>query len=134
MDTKLYKMEKIILVPTDFSGNALTATRYAMKLAKEMGHDLHILHAYTAFQSPFQSDLANQTDQKRATLGAQKGMQSFLQSLGQLAGKPRVSSSEVKADLVEAVKRYTADNDTDLIVMGTHGASGLKMGLLGSNT
>jgi len=87
-----------------------------------------------AFHSAFQSDLANQTDEKRATLGAQKGMQSFLQSLGQLAEKPHVSSSEVKAGLVEAVSRYTNGAKTEIIVMGTHGAAGLKMGLLGSNT
>ncbi|WP_262249903.1 universal stress protein [Parapedobacter soli] len=127
-------MKTTILVPTDFSSNALAATQYAIKLAKELALDIHILHAYMAFHSAFQSDLANQTDEKRATLGAQKGMQSFLQSFGQFADKPGISSSEVKADLVEAVRRYTADNDTRLIVMGTHGASGMKMGLLGSNT
>lgn len=127
-------MEKTILVPTDFSSNALTATQYAITLSKEMGCPLHILHAYTAFHSAFQSDLANQTDEKRAVLGAKKGMQSFLKSLGQIDEKLHVSTNEVKADLVDAVRRYTSENDTKLIVMGTHGASGLKMGLLGSNT
>ncbi len=127
-------MKKTIVVPTDFSSNALTATQYAVKLSQKMGLNLHILHAYMAFRSAFQSELANQTDERRATLGAQKGMQSFLQSLGQHAEQPHVSSSTIKAGLVEAVTRFTRDENTELIVMGTHGASGLKMGLLGSNT
>lgn len=127
-------MRKSVLVPTDFSSNALKAAQYAIWLSEKMGCDLHILHAYMAFHSAFQSNLANQTDEKRATLGAQKGMQDFLKSLGPLADKPHVSSSEVQAGLVEAVSDYTVNHDTELIVMGTHGASGLKMGLLGSNT
>lgn len=127
-------MKKTIVVPTDFSNNALTATQYAIKLAKKTGYNVHILHAYMSFRSAFQSDLANQTDEKRATLGAQKGMESFLQSLGPLAEKPDVSSGEVKAGLVEAISDFTMADHTELIVMGTHGASGLKMGLLGSNT
>ena len=99
-----------------------------------MGYDLHILHAYMAFHSAFKSNLANQTDENRAALGAHKDMLRFLQSLGPLAETPHVSSSEVKAGLVEAVSHYANNDKTELIVMGTHGASGLKMGLLGSNT
>jgi len=127
-------MKKTIVVPTDFSNNALSATQYAIKLAEKTGHNVHILHAYIVFHSAFQSNLANQTDEKRATMEAQKGMQRFLQSLGPLAEKPHVSSSEVKAGLVEAVSDYIANHHAELIIMGTHGASGLKMGLLGSNT
>jgi len=127
-------MKKTILVPTDFSNNSLAATQYAIKLAEKTGHNVHILHAYMVFHSAFQSNLANQTDEKRATMEAQKGKQRFLQSLGPLAEKPNVSSSEAQGGLVGVVSDYTANHHVELIIMGTHGASGLKMGLLGSNT
>lgn len=35
---------KNILLPTDFSESALTATRYALELAKRFGAKLHLLH------------------------------------------------------------------------------------------
>ena len=35
---------------------------------------------------------------------------------------------------MDAIERYIGGNDTAMIVMGTHGASGVKMDLLGSNT
>ncbi|SEL09983.1 universal stress protein [Parapedobacter koreensis] len=127
-------MEKIILVPTDFSSNALKATKYALKLGENMDCKVHLLHAYMAFHSAFQSELANRTDEQRAELGAQKGMNGFLETLGLNNGSTGISTSIEKADLADAVKRFIAGNDTALIVMGTHGASGLKMGLLGSNT
>src|SRR5690554_6155999 len=106
-------MNKTTVVPTDFSSHALIAAKYAIKLSEKMGHDLHMLHGYMAFHSAFQSDRANQTDEKRAIIGAQKGMQSFLQSLGPLAEKPHVSASEVKADLVDAVNGYAKDENIE---------------------
>ena len=75
-------MRQIILVPTDFSNNSLTATYYALELAQNMHVDIHILHAYRPFTSAFQSPLANQTDEQRARLGAEKGLADFTEKLG----------------------------------------------------
>lgn len=127
-------MSKTILVPTDFSPNALKAAKYALTMCERMDCTVHLLHAYAAFHSAFQGELANQTDEQRAELGAYKGMRSFLEMLGVDGNDARISTSVVKADLVDAVERYVSQHDIPLIVMGTHGASGLKMGLLGSNT
>lgn len=128
-------MKKIILVPTDFSPNAVKATQYALKMSRATDCRVHLLHAYTAFHSAFQSELANQTDEQRAQLGAQKGMHGFLETLELTNGDAGISTSIEKADLADAVDHYiNGNNETALIVMGTHGASGVKMGLLGSNT
>ena len=78
----LLNMRQIILVPTDFSNNSLTATYYALELAQNMHVDIHILHAYRPFTSAFQSPLANQTDEQRARLGAEKGLAYFTEKLG----------------------------------------------------
>ncbi|WP_188753085.1 universal stress protein [Parapedobacter defluvii] len=127
-------MEKVILVPTDFSPNAVKAAQYALKLSETMVCKVYLLHAYMAFHSAFQSELANRTDEQRAEAGAQKGMSGFLEALGLDKDSPQISTGIVKADLTDAVERFIAENKNVLIIMGTHGASGVKMGLLGSNT
>lgn len=127
-------MTKKIIVPTDFSTNALIAAQYAIGLASKVGAEILLLHAYVAFHSPFQSELANQTDEQRARIGAEKGMKAFLESLKDGGGQSGVGAVVMKAELVEAVKANIVEHAADLVVMGTHGAAGLKKGLLGSNT
>ena len=126
-------MKKTILVPTDFSSNALTATRYALEIAKKIGANIHILHAYRPFTSAFQSPLANETDVERATMGAQKGLSEFMQKIDD---DPHVSvdSSIENNGILEAITSYIDKNNVCLVVMGTHGASGWRKDLLGSNT
>lgn len=126
-------MKQAILVPTDFSNNALTATQYALNLALVLRADIHLLHAYSVFTSPFQSQLANETDGRRAKLGAEKGMRDFL---GRLSGDTcvTITSSIVKMEVPEAISAYLSSNAIRLIIMGTHGTSGPRKDLLGSNT
>ncbi|MBB1644552.1 universal stress protein [Sphingobacterium sp. UME9] len=126
-------MVQTILVPTDFSNNALVATKYAVGLAKELGSEIHVIHAYQPFTSAFQSPLANETDEKRAKLGAEKTMSVFLESVGKAMGV-QITHSIVKQSVVSAIKEYIRDNAGTLLVMGTHGASGTRKDVLGSNT
>lgn len=125
--------KKTILVPTDFSNNALVATRYAIELAKKIEASIHILHAYRPFTSAFQSTSANEGDEKRAKLDAEKGLVGFLEKLDR-GSEISVTSSLIKNGLLEAIINYIAENDVFLVVMGTHGASGTRKDLLGSNT
>src|SRR5690606_30459065 len=125
-------MKKTILVPTDFSSNALTATRYALEIAKKIGANIHILHAYRPFTSAFQSPLANEADVQRATMGAKKGLTEFMENV---EDDPHVSitSSIEKNGILEAITSFIEENNVCLVVMGTHGASGWRKDLLGSN-
>lgn len=126
-------MKQTILVPTDFSNNALVATRYAMELAKKIEANVHILHVYRSFTSAFQSPLANETDEQRAKLGAKKGLAEFIEKLDNGSDVPVTSSIE-KNSILEAITEYIGENNVCLVVMGTHGASGMRKDLLGSNT
>src|SRR5690606_23825705 len=118
-------MKKTILVPTDFSSNALTATRYALEIAKKIGANIHILHAYRPFTSAFQSPLANEADVQRATMGAKKGLTEFMENV---EDDPHVSvtSSIEKNGILEAITSFIEENNVCLVVMGTHGASGWR--------
>ncbi|MFA7473330.1 MAG: universal stress protein [Spirosomataceae bacterium] len=126
-------MRQTVLVPTDFSNNALIATVYALGLARVLDADVHILHAYSVFTSPFQSQLANETDGRRAKLGAEKSMRDFLEKFID-ADHVTITSSIVKMEVPEAISTYASANAISLIVMGTHGTSWPRKDLLGSNT
>ncbi|WP_149915226.1 universal stress protein [Sphingobacterium cavernae] len=127
-------MRRTLLVPTDFSNNAFVATTYALGLARLLNADVHIIHAYRPLYSAFQSQLANETDAQRAGIEAQKRMTDFLEKLDN-AGKVQIRTSIVRDHLKEALHTYLLSDDTvSFIVMGTHGASGQRKDLLGSNT
>lgn len=126
-------MVQTILVPTDFSDNALIATKYALGLAKELGVKAHIIHAYQPFTSAFQSPIANETDEKRTNVDAEKKMATFLDSIGKASGV-ELSHSIVKQTVVASIEEYLENNAGTLLIMGTHGASGTRKDILGSNT
>lgn len=126
-------MKQTILVPTDFSNNALIAARYGVELARKKQAHVHVFHAYRPFTSAFQSPLANQTDEQRAKIGAEKGLVEFISKLGKYVDV-QVTSSTAKNSLVEAINHYIKEDNVSLVVMGAHGASGTRKDLLGSNT
>lgn len=126
-------MIQTILVPTDFSNNARVAAQYAIGLAKELGARIHVIHAYQPFTSAFQSPLANETDENRAKREAEQGMAGFLESIDEVPGAG-LSHSIVKQGLVTSIEAYLRENAGTLLIMGTHGASGTRKDILGSNT
>ena len=126
-------MLKKILLPTDFSKNALVAANYAIELAGTLNYHLHIVHFYKPYTSPFQSQLANESDERRSKLGAEKGMTDFIKTI-RTRGTVQMSSELCKGNLGDSIHDYTAENIVEMIIMGTHGASGSRKDLLGSNT
>lgn len=113
-------MIKRILVPVDFSQEAENALWFAAEIAKRNGAEITILHANT-------KSLEKQEDEKRLVA---------LQSKLQNAFGPELLCGWEMSDLalVTAVKVREKAKSTDLLVMGTKGASGLKRILIGSNT
>lgn len=128
-------MKGTILIPTDFSNNALVATRYALKLAALLNADVHILHSFTPFVSSFQSLQTNIKDAARAKEVAERGMKDFLEKLSEhnTADYP-FETSLIEGNLLSTVKKIIAEKGVELVVMGTHGASETRRDLLGSNT
>ncbi|PVH24692.1 universal stress protein [Sphingobacterium corticibacter] len=128
-------MANTILVPVDYSENALSAAHYACSLAKLLNCNIELLHAYQPFTSSFQSPLANQTDKQRAAIGAEKGMSEFLGKLKLDKGNNlEIQSTLFEGPLLESVEHACKTDQISLIVMGTHGASGIRADLIGSNT
>lgn len=113
-------MTQRILCPIDFSETSQAALSYAEDLCKKLDAELIVAHA---FKCPATWDMAGQTEPS--------------------SGEVREQMESVKSD-IPAEKLLHAgppgpvicwlaqENECDLIVMGTHGRTGLKHLLFGS--
>lgn len=123
-----------ILAPTDFSVHAEHALRYACGLAERLGADLLVLHVLSEIVPtgpdpllmPVMPPQFYQDDEDRASRSLQK-------VLDPAWGKPRSVSTAVRwGTPAEAIVDFAAEQTADLVVISTHGRSGLSHVLLGS--
>lgn len=124
---------KKILCPVDFSEGSSVALRYAVRLANESDADLVLAHSWYvppmmfAGEPTFSPDLFQVMSED-----AKKGLEVSLQEAKGL-GARRVSSKLLTgAPWYEVVEMLDADSSFDLVVMGTHGRTGMSRVLLGS--
>lgn len=118
---------KKILVPTDFSENAMNAFLLAKELACAFKSQLTLLHT---FQVPQRSDMLISLDDVLRE-EAEKDMAAFLDKA---AVNLPVEIKIVKGSAVHVIAEIAEAEKYGLIVMGTKGASGLKEVFLGSIT
>jgi nucleotide-binding universal stress UspA family protein len=120
---------KTILCPTDFSENSADAFGLACSLARDHGARLIALHvttvpdlAYTGYGAPGAPLL------KGEYLGTVR------QSLAELQAGPGVKIERLleEGDPPGEILRVAAETGADLIVIGTHGRTGLRHLLMGS--
>ena len=124
---------KKILVPTDFSELATAALRYAGELASRQGAELIALYADT-FDPPVEF---TSRDIATVVLSIEKSRQLAHEELERCIGQNVPSTVKTQAVIIEdlpvpAIIGYAKRNDIDLIIMGTHGRTGLGRLLLGS--
>ena len=147
-------MYKNILYPTDGSEAANAVLAHCRSLAETYDATVHVL--YVAEKQPFglAQDLPKESSGGMVgqPAGARSGMRGIrenseevvtrLEEHGrsiadymaeQLSGLS-VQTSVKKGNPYEAILNYTQTHNIDLIVMGTHGRSGLDRYLLGSVT
>ncbi len=124
---------KKILVPTDFSLYSENALRAAAIIAKQQNAEILVLHMM---------GLSHSGLNKNANRGAAEAI--FHLKLAEKEFNDFLHKDYLKGLVVkEKVENYTnfielntivSQNDIDLIVMGSHGASGLEETFVGSNT
>jgi|SRR5215470_6781521 len=121
-----------ILVPVDFSAQADAAFEYALDLARKLDAQLTLLHVFQvpAFAFPDASvPLPAQT-----LIEVQNASRAQLVKLEARAREGRVAASSLLregAPFVEIVRAARSES-ADLIIMGTHGRTGLRHALMGS--
>jgi len=122
---------KKILVPTDFSDCAYTAVKTAAQLARKTNGMIRLVHVYDRPVYGF-VDLKIDHEQNREMKA------NIDDKLAQLKLDPVLEGIEVHTTVTWDVQLWEAINDPDysaydLVVMGTHGASGFKELFIGSN-
>jgi len=125
---------KQILVPTDFSKLSIRAIDMAMILSREFHAYLNIVHArvlYTDDPSRIKDEIE---DLKRYEKKVDDEISAKIKTLPEKAKTPQKINHDVIQDysVVPSILEYIVDKKTDLVVMGTHGHTGLKHFLLGS--
>lgn len=122
-------MQKI-LVPTDFSNNALKAVTYASEIAKKSGATIFLLHVIepTINMASMHSDSSNKkvVDDRSAQLNL--SLKSIADVYPDIEVIPYLAGGAVITSIIE----YAENEKMDMIVMGTKGASGLKKLFMGS--
>lgn len=133
-------MEKRILLPTDFSKNALNAIRYALSLYKEQQCDFYFLNVYqvagynleNAMMVPEPGEIAFEAAKSKSKLRFKELKQ--ILSLNHQNPKHTYHTISTFSYLFEAVENAIAKYDIDIIVMGTKGSTGLHTTIYGTNT
>lgn len=128
-----------LLVPCDFSPPSVRALVYALKFAAQFKTELHVLHvAEPVTHAPAHCNVADfiqwqetagiQIKERLETLVRHLATECQLPALGDLHFS--TSHGEPGAEIVKTA----ASLDVDLIIIATHGYTGIKRFMLGSTT
>jgi nucleotide-binding universal stress UspA family protein len=126
---------KKVLVPTDFSDSARHAFSYGLSFAREYKAELVLLHVVENLTVGYASDLfpVPMAEVFQEISGYAR---TELAKLAEEAKQKGVGVSDVVAQGKPSAEiiRYAAENDVDMIVLGTHGKGMLDQALFGSTT
>ncbi|MRI00730.1 hypothetical protein GH721_09350 [Kriegella sp. EG-1] len=128
-----------ILIPTDFSANALHALNYANFLFKNEECTFYILNAFQTGASNLENlrNIQKNTKLFKANKEAsQRNLKELLHVIhAENNNRQHAYKTIAKADsLLNAIGKSSIELQISYIFMGTRGASGLKSVFMGSNT
>ncbi len=125
---------KHILVPTDFGKSSDNATAYALALAQKFGAEVCLLHVVQDLALFFPEAVFNAPPPappvEQFAAAARAALQRVASALD--AGGVTVRAEVGVGPPAEVVVRFAREHAVDLVVMGTHGHTGLAHVILGS--
>jgi nucleotide-binding universal stress UspA family protein len=126
---------KRILLPTDFSDTSKEALKYAISMAREFGAEMTALHVINQQLLTEGLNLPRvislQDLEKEMAREAERQMEAFLKDIPELGEVTFRTLIRLGNPFLEIIN-YARDNAVDLIVIGTHGRSGLEHIIFGS--
>lgn len=132
---------KKILVPTDFSDHAEYALKVAAKIARENEGEIYLLHmlempSHISDNGIGESNaVGSSTDVPEVMFFMEKTRERFQETLNEpyLQGINIVEAIQFDRAF-DGIITHSKKHNIDLIVMGSHGASGFREMFIGSNT
>jgi nucleotide-binding universal stress UspA family protein len=127
---------KKILVPTDFSDTAEHALKIAAQLAKKHGSEIYLMHMLELPTQLIDPVGGNNSQNLPESIFFMKLAH---QRFAELMTRPFLNDVKVHETVMfhqafEGIMEVSQQNNCDLIIMGSHGASGFKEMFIGSNT
>lgn len=127
---------KRILVPCDFSDQAISAFRFAAEVSAKSRGEIHLLNVVEvpvvhdsvlmpvmAFEEALFKELREKAEKHFKKMEAKYGPEGV-----------KIKSSVIFGPVYRMLIDYIEDQKIDLVIMGTKGASGVREVLIGSNT
>jgi nucleotide-binding universal stress UspA family protein len=126
---------RLILVPTDLSEAAAHALRYASSLSERLGTRLLVIHADpfippTDFTAATAAVVALSRDAMMAA--ARRGLQEHAEQ--NVSSRVPFELRVIVGEPLDAIVAQARESGADLVVMGTHGRTGVKRLMFGSVT
>lgn len=122
---------KSILVPVDFSDTSKKAVQYAVRMAEQFGSKIILLHVIEPVATPDFSYHPMMLEPEKAKAAARS-------AIDRIVDKFRIPASMLDRSLVRYGSAFAEITDAartlkvDLIILTTHGYTGLKHVLMGS--
>jgi nucleotide-binding universal stress UspA family protein len=126
---------KNLLVPCDFTQTAINAFRFALSVAAQSQGNIHLVHSIELpvvvdpllapmgeLEESYRIEMKAKVDKAMTGLVSRYNKENIPVSKAVLYGLP-----------TQNILTYARENDIDMIIMGSHGASGLRDMMLGSN-
>ncbi|MEQ8628655.1 universal stress protein [Ekhidna sp.] len=125
---------KKILVPVDFSDVCKSAVQFAIQIAEKNDAQLTLLNSvhfdyFTDYQFTSFATAKSMMDEVKEAMDAKMG-----DFIGKFETRLKIKSLIHESSLISSIKELVKEEGYDLVVVGTHGASGFEEALIGSNT
>ncbi len=132
-------MDKRILLPTDFSANALNAVRYAQNLYENQYCDFYLLNVFQVNTYSLENMMVPEPGNPAYDAAKAKSEEGFVKlekllDLNEPNPKHTFHTISSFNSLSEAIRGTIAKKDIDLVIMGTKGMTDSKNAIFGTNT
>ncbi len=128
---------KKILAPIDFSDFSMEGMRGAKELAADVGAEVHLVHVVVPHFHIIPLPLATSGDQSfeqtRESAMTQQAEEELTRiKKDEFGNSPKVATAVLSGSPVKMLVEYAEQNSIDLIVLSTHGRSGVDRVMIGS--